>query len=190
MLFFIARLWDKSGVEHSPAILIRRRAWGDTSWIVTWLTLGQGKVSTMARGARRPASPFAGKLDLFFIGEISFAPSRKSALHSLREVQILEPFDPSGLPSSNLFLCCYFAELAELATEPGTPVSAIFDLLARALRHHRKIAASLRAREFFEKELALALGIGDAATHPLAALEAHCGRIPRSRAALLRLLKT
>ena len=177
-------------MEHSPAILIRRRTWGDTSWIVTWLTLGHGKVSTMARGARRPASPFSGKLDLFYIGEISFVLSRKSSLHTLREIQILEPFDPSGLPSSNLFLCSYFSELVDLATEPGTPVSGVFDLLTRALAHLRSNAASLRALDFFEKELARTLGIGDAGSSPLAVLEGHCGRIPRSRPELLRLLKT
>ena len=177
-------------MEHSPAILIRRRAWGDTSWIVTWLTLGHGKVSTMARGARRPASPFSGKLDLFYMGEISFVLSRKSSLHALREVQILQPFDPSGLPSSNLFLCSYFAELTDLVTEPGAPVSGIFDLLTRALTHLGANVASVRALDFFEKELGHTLGIGDASSHPLAALEAHCGSIPRSRSTLLQLLKT
>ena len=177
-------------MEHSPAILIRRRTWGDTSWIVTWLTLGHGKVSTMARGARRPASPFSGKLDLFYIGEISFVLSRKSSLHTLREVQILEPFDAECLPSPNLFLGCYFVELAELVTEPDAPVSGIFDLLTRALTHIKNNAASIRALDFFEKELGRTLGISGAATHPLAALEAHCGGIPRSRSTLLRLLKT
>jgi DNA repair protein RecO (recombination protein O) len=189
MLFFRAGLWDKSQVEHSPAILIRRRAWGDTSWIVTWLTLGHGKVSTVARGARRPASPFSGKLDLFYIGEISFAISKKSSLHTLREVEIHEPFDASGLSGANLFLCCYFAELAELVTEPGTPVSGIFDLLNRALTHLKGNPASVRALDFFEKELGRSLGINDASSHPLAALEAHCGKIPQSRPALLRQLK-
>jgi len=176
-------------VKNTPAILIRRRAWGDTSWIVTWLTLGHGKVATMARGARRPASPFSGKIDLFYIGEISFVLSKKSSLHTLREVQILEPFDATGLASPNLFLCCYFAELADVATEPGTPVPGIFDLLTRALTHLKSHPASLRALDHFEKELGRALGISDAASHPLATLESHCGRIPKSRANLLRLLK-
>lgn len=189
MLFFPAEVWDKNEVEHSQAILIRRRAWGDTSWIVTWLTLGYGKVSTMARGARRPASPFSGKLDLFYIGDISFAVSKKSSLHTLREVQILEPFDASGLGSANLFMCCYFAELADLVTEPGTPVAGIFDLLNRALAHLKTNAASVRALDFFEKELGSTLGISDASSHPLANLEAHCGKIPKSRSAVIRLLK-
>lgn len=175
-------------MEHTQAILIRRRPWGDTSWIVTWLTAGHGKVSTMARGARRPTSPFSGKLDLFYMGEISFAVSKKSSLHTLREVQILEPFDASDLRGANLFLCSYFAELADLVTEPGTPVDGIYDLLRRALAHLRTNAATLRALDFFEKELGRALGIHDTSSHPLASLEAHCGRIPQSRAAFLRML--
>lgn len=189
MLFFAVRMWHKNPVEHSPAILIRRRAWGDTSWIVTWLTLGHGKVSTMAKGARRPASTFAGKLDLFFIGEVSFVLSKKSSLHTLREVQILQPFDASGLAGSNLFLCSYFAELADLATEPGTPVPGIFELLTRALTHLQDNPASHRALEFFERELTRILGIHDSSSHPLLALETHCGRVPASRATLLKMLK-
>ncbi len=177
-------------MEHSSAILIRRRPWGDTSWIVTWLTLGHGKVSTMAKGARRPASAFSGKLDLFFIGEISFVLSRKSSLHTLREVHILQPFDAAGLSGSNLFLCSYFAELADIVTEPGTPVSGIFELLTRALTHLQSNEASHRALDFFERELTRILGIHDASSHALAALETHCGRVPASRATLLKLLKT
>ncbi len=174
-------------MEHSPAILIRRRAWGDTSWIVTWLTLEHGKVSTMARGARRPGSPFAGKLDLFYSAEISFQSSRKSALHSLREVQLLEPFDASGVPCANIYLCGYFAEMTDLVTEPGAPVAGVYDLLRRALGHLRSQTATLRALEHFERELARALGVGDGVV--LSALETCCGSIPSSRNAALKLLK-
>ncbi|MFZ4776104.1 MAG: DNA repair protein RecO [Terrimicrobiaceae bacterium] len=177
-------------MQHSPAILIRRRAWGDTSWITTWLTLEHGKVATMARGAKRPASPFAGKLDLFYIAEISFIASRKSSLHTLKEVRVLEPFDASRISCANVFLCGYFAELTELVTEPGSPVAGMFDLLKRALSHLKDKPATLRALEHFERELGRGLGIGDARSEALSALEAYCGRIPASRAAVLRLLKT
>ena len=71
-------------VNSTPAILLRRTRLSDTSWIVTWLTQADGRLKTAARGARRPRSPFAGKLDLFFLDDISFAPSRKSDLHVLR----------------------------------------------------------------------------------------------------------
>jgi len=169
-------------MEESLAILIRRQPWSETSWIVTWLTRDHGKISTMARGARRPSSPQAGKLDLFYVADIAFTVSRKSLLHTLREVRVMEPFDAPSC--TNVFLAGYFAELVDMITQPGDPVEQVFDLMARAVAFLRKSPASLRALEHFESELGRALGI----PHSLAALESYCGRIPASRAAALKLL--
>lgn len=172
-------------MQESPAILIRRRAWSETSWIVTWLTRDHGKVSTVARGARRPSSPHAGKLDLFFVAEISFSVSRTSSLHSLREVRVLAGFP--GRPVANVFLAGYFAELVDLITQPGEPVGPVYNLLERAVEFLRGSPASLRAMEHFERELSREIGVASA--DPLPALETYCGRIPASRQAVLRLLK-
>ena len=173
-------------MEESPAILIRRQAWSETSWIVTWLTRDHGKISTMARGARRPASPHAGKLDLFFVAEISFAVSRSSSLHSLREVRLVAGFP--GSPFANVFLAGYFAELVDQITQPGEPVGPIYNLLERAVGFLRTSPASLRALEHFERELSRAIGVES--RDPLPALETYCGRIPSSRPVVLRLLKS
>jgi len=170
-------------MEESLAILIRRRPWSDTSWIVTWLTRDHGKISTMARGARRPSSPHAGKLDLFYTADIAFATSRTSSLHSLREVRIVAAFGATSCAS--VFLAGYFAELVDLITQPGDPVEAVFDLLSRAIAFLRTSPASLRALEHFESELGRALGISCS----LAALESYCGRIPASRAPAIKLLQ-
>jgi len=170
-------------MEESLAILIRRQPWSDTSWIVTWLTRDHGKISTMARGARRPSSPHAGKLDLFYLAEIAFTISRKSSLHSLREVRVVEPFDATSC--ANVFLAGYFAELADRITQPGDPVEPVFALLARAVGFLRRSPASLRALEHFESELGRALGV----PHSLASLESYCGGIPASRAAAIKLLQ-
>src|SRR5439155_1805720 len=79
--------------DTTGAILLRRPLLTDTRLIVTWLTEKEGKLKTVAKGARRPKSWFAGKLDLFFHAEISFAHSKKSDLHILREVVLGEPFE-------------------------------------------------------------------------------------------------
>src|SRR5215831_5630994 len=79
-------------VESSEAILLRKRKFSDTSLIVSWCTESLGCIQTMAKGARRAKTPFAGKLDLFFESEISVAPSRKSTLHTLTEVVLMNPF--------------------------------------------------------------------------------------------------
>lgn len=176
-------------MEQTAAVLIRRRAWSETSWITTWLTRDHGKISTVAKGARRIGSSFAGRLDLFFIAEISFSLSKKSALHSLREVRVLEPFDASAVAYGAVFLCGYFAEVTDLVTEPGAPVPELFDLHCRALAHLRSQPASRRALEHFEKELASLLGIADNLRSPIDAIAAYCGRIPASRQTALNSLK-
>src|SRR4030095_6438976 len=56
---------DFGRVESTEAILLRKRKFSDTSLIVSWCTESLGCVQTMARGARRQKSPFAGKMGLF-----------------------------------------------------------------------------------------------------------------------------
>jgi len=174
-------------MQQTEALLIRKQVWSDTSLIVTWLTPAHGKVRTLARAARRPGNPLAGKLDLFFRAEIAFTLSRRTSLHALREVSLLQAFDSPSV--SSVFLCGYFAELADAATESGQPAPEIFNLLGRAIAHLRVQAASLRALEHFEIELCRVLGVQDDRAHPLATIESYCGRIPASRAAALRMMR-
>jgi len=190
VLFFSARLCQSPVMQQAEAILIRRHTWSDTSLITTWLTPHEGKIRLMAKGARRPASPFAGKLDLFFHAEVAYVIGKSTSLHTLREIRLISPFDASRVPCANVFLCGYFAELIDLATESGNPSPEMFDLLKRAIVHLRTESASLRALEHFERELCRVLGVMDEQAHPLAAIETYCGRIPASRAAATRFLAT
>ena len=70
------------------AIVVRLTRLTETSLIVHWFTQDHGLIKTVAKGARRSKSPFAGKLDLFFGGEIAFVRARRGELHLLREVAI------------------------------------------------------------------------------------------------------
>ncbi|MFZ4597997.1 MAG: DNA repair protein RecO [Terrimicrobiaceae bacterium] len=168
--------------------MIRRHAWSDTSLITTWLTPHEGKIRLMAKGARRPASPFAGKLDLFFHAEVAYVASRSTSLHTLREIRLISPFDAAAVPFANVFLCGYFAELTDLSTESGNPSPEMFGLLTRAIEHLRTKAASMRALEHFENEFCRVLGVLDETSHPLVAIETYCGKIPASRASAVRFL--
>ncbi len=51
-------------MQSTAAILLRKRKFSDTSLIVSWCTESLGCVQTVAKGARRTKTPFAGKLDL------------------------------------------------------------------------------------------------------------------------------
>jgi DNA repair protein RecO (recombination protein O) len=77
-------------VEKSTGLILRTRLLTENSLIVHWLTPELGRPATVAKGARRPKSPFRGKLDLFYVADFSFSRSRFSELHNLREIALRE----------------------------------------------------------------------------------------------------
>ena len=119
-------------MESTTAILLRKRKLSDTSLIISWCTSSLGCVQTVAKGARRPKSPFAGKLDLFFEAEIQIARSRKSNLHTLREVALTNPFAGIRERYARMQAASYFVELIELCTESDHDEPELFALLQRA----------------------------------------------------------
>lgn len=175
-----------AAVETTAAILLRRTKLTETSLIVTWFTESHGKLKTVAKGARRPGSGFAGKLDLFFEAEIQFARSRKSELHILREVVLKNPRENLRNVFRSVQLAAYFVELIELVTEPDHAAPELYDLLKRGLDHLDANAPTKRALLHFESELTRLLGIHDMnAPSPAIALGRHCGRLPVSRPELI-----
>lgn len=178
-------------MEHSsPAILLRKTLWSETSLIVTWLTSEFGTIRTVARGARSPRSSFAGKLDLFFCADISFVQSRKGDLHALREVSIVSTFDAARSGHAGFQLAAYFAELAGLAAPAMHPAPATYDLLRRGLDFLQKFPPSEKALNHFEKELCRILGVYDVSgkISPTAALQSLQGGAPKSRMMVLKFL--
>ena len=82
----------------------------------------------MAKGARRANSAFRGKLDLFYLAELSFSRSRRSQLHTLREVALRETHRALRQELAYLQQASYCAALVEQTTETETPLPAVFDL--------------------------------------------------------------
>jgi DNA repair protein RecO (recombination protein O) len=178
-------------VESTSAILLRKRKFSDTSLIVSWCTESLGCVQTIAKGARRPKSPFAGKLDLFFEAEISIVRSRKSDLHTLTEVLVKDPF--AGIRSNYLRMqtAAYFVELIEICTERDHREPELFMLLHRAFGYLDANDPTSRAVSHFETELARIAGVHDEKrlkADPAFALGNLFGRLPLSRTPLLKTL--
>ena len=178
--------------ETTNAILLRRRKLSDTSLIISLCTEDFGCLETVARGARRPKSPFAGKLDLFFEVEAQFSRSRRSNLHTLTEVVLGDPY--AGIRKNYLRTqtASYFVELIEISTEPEHPAPELFYLLRRAFRYLDQNDPDLRAVHHFESELARFAGVHGPAIlkrSAAVALGSLYGRLPPGRAGLLKALK-
>jgi DNA repair protein RecO (recombination protein O) len=116
-------------IESASGIILRTRPLTETSLIVHWLTPELGRVATVAKGARRPKSPFAGKLDLFYEAEFSFSRSRSSELHNLREVKLGETHAAIRTDLGRLQQAAYAAAFLELTTETESPLPEAYRLV-------------------------------------------------------------
>jgi DNA repair protein RecO (recombination protein O) len=117
-------------VERSTGLILRTRPLTETSLIVHWLTPEFGRLATVAKGARRPKSPFRGKLDLFYLADFSFSRSRTSELHNLREIELRGTHEFLRRDLRFLQQAAYCVRLVEQTTEMETPLGAMFSILS------------------------------------------------------------
>ncbi|MFO1475495.1 MAG: DNA repair protein RecO [Verrucomicrobiota bacterium] len=120
-------------IETATGLVMRTFPLTETSLIVHWLTPSLGRISTVAKGARRPKSSFRGKIDLFYLADFSFQRSRKSDLHALREIRLQ---DTNAFLRQDLALlrqAAYASALVSQSTEKETPLPEIYALVREFL---------------------------------------------------------
>ena len=120
--------------ETCQGLVLRMRPLTETSLIIHWFTEELGRLTTVAKGARRMKSPFRGKVDLYYLAEFSFARSRRSDLHTLREVKLIETHEGLRLNLEYLRQAAYCATLLEQNTEPENAMPGLFRAFAAFLR--------------------------------------------------------
>ncbi len=157
----------------------------ETSLIVQWCTTDHGIVKAVAKGAKRPRSPFAGKLDLFFLTEIELHPSKTGDLHILRDIAVIDTRLGLRKSYTQTLAASYFVKLVLRATEPATPIPEIDDLLNRGLGFLAGQSPTRRAVEHFENQLARILGLEEPGVDARQGLAELFGGLPRQREEIL-----
>ncbi len=172
--------------EVLNGILLRRIRYSDTSLILTWFTDLHGKVKSMAKGALKQNSAFAGKIDLFFHCDLLLSFSHKTEIHLLKEISIHSTFEQIRTDYLKTSAASYFVELVEKVTELDHPALDIYQLLLRALGYLDKQNPDWRGVLFFESELCKCLGLytPDMPSAAEKLVEAY-GQLPKTRAALV-----
>ncbi|HAM71479.1 MAG TPA: DNA repair protein RecO [Verrucomicrobiales bacterium] len=154
--------------ERSTGVILRTRPLTETSLIVQWLSPDLGRISTVAKGARRQKSSFRGKLDLFYEAEFSFQRSRRSDLHTLREVGLRETHPAIRLEIDRLEQASYFSALLQQSTESETPLGELHSLFIGAISELERHPPQPQAVFAFELRLLEELGLApDLASSPL-----------------------
>jgi len=117
------------------AICIRAIDYSETSQIVSFFTRATGKIDAIAKGSKRPKSPFEGPIEILSHGNIVFVGSAGEKLATLTEYQQ----QPSLINLRNnlfmLYACLFAAELMNKLTDDYDPHPELFDGFLEFLRN-------------------------------------------------------
>ena len=150
-------------IIRSEAIVLRSIEYGETSQIVTLLTEEKGKLTVMAKGARRPDSAFGASLQPMAYTEVVFYYKPTRSMQMLSESTLMEPMHNIRRGLYKITVGLRIVELLRALLEDEDPQPAVFDLARQALR--RLNAAVERPGHiwpFFQLRLAARLGFAPA----------------------------
>ena len=119
--------------EKSEALVVRQVDFSETSRVVTLFTRDFGKISALAKGARRLKGPFESALDLLARCQIVFLRKSSSGLDLLTEAKLLDRFHPGSRDLVGLYGGYYVAELLSSLSEEYDPHAAWYDEAVRTL---------------------------------------------------------
>jgi DNA repair protein RecO (recombination protein O) len=119
--------------EKAEALVIRVVDFSETSAVVTLFTREFGKVSALAKGARRLKGPFESALDLLSRVRIVFLRKSSEALDLLTEAKLERRFRSPGRDLSRLYGAYYVAELLNDLTHDDDPHADLFEAAVEAL---------------------------------------------------------
>jgi DNA repair protein RecO (recombination protein O) len=117
----------------TSAILIRRVEYGDYDLILSFLTRDNGKISVIAKSAKRSKRRFGGVLELFNALNIVVASGRGKGLALLQEASLIYPLLHISTDILKTAYASYWAELVNTWVEEGELQVETYDLLNYAL---------------------------------------------------------
>ncbi len=116
----------------TPAILIRRIEHGDFDLILTFLSLSRGKISAIAKNAKKSAKRFSGVLELFYVLDLVCAKG-KGKLPILKEASVRRPFISIRSSIEKTAYASYWAQLVFQWLEEGQEDRRIYGLFQKSL---------------------------------------------------------
>jgi DNA repair protein RecO (recombination protein O) len=120
-------------VFTTPAILLRRLDYGDFDLILTFLSLERGKISLIAKSAKKSTKRFAGILELFSLMEVVASTGKSRGLPVLQEAALISPFSAIRSDISKTAYASYWCELLNNWVEENQKQAPLFYLLKHAL---------------------------------------------------------
>ncbi len=116
----------------TKAIILRTNRYSEADKIINLLT-PNGRVSAIAKGARKVKSKFGGRIELFCFLDLVLYKGKN--LHTVTQANLLKPYDNIRNDYKKFLTASAAAELIDKVTFGGQKEQALFDLLERFLSY-------------------------------------------------------
>ncbi len=117
----------------TPGILLRKIEHGDYDLILTFLTQDRGKLSVIAKNARKSVKRFAGVLELFYVLDLVCSLGR-GKLPILKEAVLQKPFYEIRKNIQKTAYASYWTQVIHQWMEDGQKEPRMFKLLHNMLQ--------------------------------------------------------
>lgn len=156
---------------ETRAVLVRQVDTGESDRVVTLLTEDRGKVSAIARGARRSRKRFGGALSFFVLAEAELKPRRGSNLQLLARYDALETFPGISSQLGAIVHASYLTEVVGALCPEDHPEPQLLGILLEAYRRLGQRGPNPTALRVLEHQILTVAGLA-----PQTRACAGCGR--------------
>ena len=115
----------------NTAIVLRYANYRDNDRMLTLFSPTRGRLEVLARGCRKPRSPFVAAAELFALGD--FELYEKAGRMTLVSCVLTETFYPLRTDYERLSAGVYMLSVCEAVIQPGAPDQELFMLLLHSL---------------------------------------------------------
>ncbi len=121
-------------IFSTTGILLRRIDYGDHDRIITFLSADRGKLSVIAKSAKKSSRRFGGTLEPFCLSHL-VCKSGRGRLPVLEESALRQPFSAARSDIRKFSYASYWAELLSTWLEENHPQNDLYHLLLFALEN-------------------------------------------------------
>jgi len=120
-------------IVRAEALCLRVQDYHESSKLVTFFTLEHGRVSCLAKGARRLRSKFGAALDLFARSRIIYYSRENRTLLTLSDAELMHSFSGLALIPERFLAAEQMTEFALRVTQLHDPSPQVYRLLVNYL---------------------------------------------------------
>ena len=137
----------------TPAVVLRSRPYGESDKIVSFFTELHGKVTGIAKGAKRSRRRFVNSLEPFSLVSLRFQERANASLAFIHACDLVRVFKSLTAHLDRIAHASYFMEIADGLVGEREENRAIFTHLTNGLGRLDEHGSSLLALTFFELKL-------------------------------------